>query len=175
MKRIIPLFITALLSTSCVSATIDIENVCSSKHIVFGGVPESVSARYGERTLKVSSDPGDMSATLGKISDFATVRLTTVKLVMESESDLTFLHHIKVVIHPTNDPTNEIVLSDAPFTGLDLPLVAIDRDKLLALLNKGSATMDFIGTGTIPTKPTDTTASFCVSATAHGSKSVGDL
>jgi hypothetical protein len=174
MKRIIPLFITALLSASCVSATIDIESVCSSKEISFPGVPESVSAHYGERTAKVSSSPSDMSATLDKVSDFATVKLTTVKLVMESDSDLKFLHHVKVTIHPTNDASNELVLSDAPFSGLDLP-VSVDQDKLLTLLKKGSATMDFIGTGTIPTKPTDTKVSFCVGATAHGSKSVGDL
>jgi len=173
MKYILPLLFATILSVGCVSATVDVDSVCSSNEMKFPGVPVAISSLAGERTASVTSKY-DMSKTIGKISDLATVSLTSVNLNVDSKSDLTFLHHVKVTIHSTDDVSNELVLSDADFTGLNLP-VSVDQNKLLAILGKGPVTMKFIGTGNIPVKSTEATTSFCIGFSAHADKAAGDL
>lgn len=173
MRYILPLFVVSLFTNSCVYATTDVDNVCSSKEIKFPGVPVAVSVLAGERKATVISN-SDMSETIGKISDIATVSLTSVNLNIDSQSDLSFLHHVKVTIHSTNDASNELLLSDVDFVGLNLP-VSVDKNKLLDLLSKGPVTMKFIGTGNIPTEATNANTSFCVGVSAYTSKSIGDI
>jgi hypothetical protein len=172
MKLITPLLFATLLS-GCVSATVDVDSVCSSKEVSFPGVPIIVSALAGERTASVASN-SDMSGTIGKVADIATVTISSVHLNMESSSDLSFLHHVKVTIHSTKHVENELVLSDADFSGLNLP-VSVDQDKLLLLLKDGPATVVFTGTGNIPTEATATKTSLCIGISAHADKSLSDI
>jgi NCAIR mutase (PurE)-related protein len=155
------------------SATLDIDSACSSKALDFPGVPISISNKIGEKTRSVSSK-SDMSATLNKIADVADIHVTTATLFIDSESDLSFLHYVRVTIHNDSDESNELVLSDAAFSNQNLPII-VDKDKLATMLRNGPVTMVFTGTGNIPTASTSTTTTFCIGVSAHSSKSIGDI
>lgn len=173
MKYIIPIFFIAAFSTGCVSVNVDVESVCASKEMNFPGVPVAISVLAGERTASVSSEY-DMSEPINKLSDLATVSFSSVRLNLDSKSDLTFLRHVKVTIHSTKDASNELVLSDADFSGKELP-VTVDQNKLLKLLEQGSVTMVFTGTGSIPTAATSTNTNFCVGVSAQSTKTINNL
>lgn len=173
MKKIISSIFASLLLSGCVSATVDVESACSSKEISFPGVPVAVSVLAGERTASVKST-SDMSGIFEKLSTFATAKVNSVSLKMDSKSDLLFLHHVFVTIHATNFPKNELVLSDADFSGMDLP-ITVDREKLLVMLSEGPVTLVFTGTGNIPTEATSASANFCIGVTAHAEKSLSDI
>lgn len=173
MKHIFSALCLALITASCVSAQVDIDSACSSTELNFPGVPISVSNKAGERTASVLSK-SDMSEPLSKIADYADVHVTSATLFIDSESDLSFLHHVKVTIHNDSDASNELVLSDATFSDLNLP-VNVDRDKLAAMLRNGPVTMVATGTGNIPTAPIVATTTFCIGIHAQGDKSLSDL
>lgn len=176
MKYILSVLFVATLSTiGCVDATVEVENVCSSKSFTIPGVSESVSAFVGERTVRRDTKQ-DIGSTLAKMSDIGELKLTSAYLTFNGNGELSFVHHVKAILH--SEYGGDLLLADtdvvADSTTVNVP-ISTDQDRMLVLLKRGQVTLQVFATGNIPTVETVTTNSFCVGVSAHTNKSLGDL
>ena len=174
MKKIF-LFVTAISLIGCVDATVEVENVCSSKSFTIPGVSESVSTLAGERTARRDTVQ-DISNALTKMSDVGELKLTSAHLTFNGNGDLSFVHHVKAVLH--SEYGGDLLLADTDVVAdgavVNVP-ISTDQDRMLVLLKRGKVTLQVFATGNIPTVETVTTNSFCVGVSAHTNKSLGDL
>lgn len=168
LAMLLPMFLS-----SCISATASVENVCTSQDLSFPGAPPVVSDIVGEQTSSVQFS-NDVSGTLEKISSFATVSVSNANIETQSNIDLSFIHHVLITIHPANDAKNELVLSDAAFSGKRVAISA-DEEKLLEMLKGGPVTLSITGTGKIPVESTETNVKFCLNVSARAQKTISEI
>lgn len=166
--------ISALLVASvigCVSATAEVESVCSSGKMPISFASSKASAVVGERTVTKTFDE-DFSDALSKFNDIGSVSIKRSSLSVNG--DVSFIRQVDISLHSVslNQDVSMVNTTIIPSgSNLTVP-INVDNGKLYSFLNSGKVILTVSLTGVLPQNETNLDSSFCVGLTSKIDKAL---
>ena len=168
------IIISLALLMSCVSATVNEPDVCSTNDL--GTVPGAPVAGVSVPALSFST-PSDISDVLGKIKDVSdSATITVNSLSLTGDSDLSWISGVDLSIKGDSPDLPEALFasyhSSGSPSGASLPLeVKMDTGTVEKYLNH-PVTMTFTVSGVSTTQSVKLTNTMCVGVSGEFSKSL---